>query len=283
MSENQIAQNNNNYDDETKSIILSLETLTKEYDTVLIKYNQAQKDYINYLKPKTTNNGLEPDPLIYIKGKKFDGTSTISEGASDSIEKCKAMCSSNSSCTGATYNLDKAYCSIKSGEGPISAGTENDYAIVPENLKYLQIIQDLTERLTDINQEIIITLNKGEPLYSEQEIQRQQQNIILNKNYEELIKEREKVEGTIKKYKDLDKKQNETNIFVSQKYLIYIFLIIIILIIVFLFVNFLSSTTTPTDISSFQESNSLNITTYIIIFVIFLITFIIWKNNQITK
>ena len=32
-----------------------LEKLSKEYDIVLIKYNQAQKDYINYLKTQSSN------------------------------------------------------------------------------------------------------------------------------------------------------------------------------------------------------------------------------------
>ena len=58
-SSNKNSSNNdkNNYttDDGTKSVVLSLETLSKEYDTVLIKYNQAQKDYINYLKSQSTS------------------------------------------------------------------------------------------------------------------------------------------------------------------------------------------------------------------------------------
>ena len=42
--------NSSENDDGTKSIVLNLVKLSKEYDIVLIKYNQAQKDYINYLK-----------------------------------------------------------------------------------------------------------------------------------------------------------------------------------------------------------------------------------------
>jgi hypothetical protein len=356
---------NINDDDGTKSIILSLETLSKEYDTVLIKYNQAQTDYINYLKiqseqsannvcskyksdskeidqacydevwkkagctttgvvnansnwaKKQTLNGLIDDsfawatmtdsnhrnscygttnkdfttaispnyninsePLISIKGQKFEGTK-LRESAATSVEQCMAMCSADSSCTGATYNLDKAYCLTVTGEGSINDGTPNDYAIVPENLKHLKIIQKLSEKLTNINQEILKTINAGEPLYGVQNVQRKKQTVILNENYNKLTQEREKVENSIKKYQDLDKSQNETNIFINQKYLIYIMLIIIILIIVFLFITFLSSSSTPTSPSSsstFEQSNNLNKSTYIVIFIIFLITFIIWKK-----
>ena len=261
MSKNKNTSNNNiNTDDGTKSIVLSLETLSKEYDTVLIKYNQAQKDYINYLKTQPTNmacskynadskeidqacydeiwrksgctttgainassdwsksqtlNGLiydsflwatmtdsqhrqgcygtttdtsvystatEPnyninaEPLTSIKGTTFWGSEKLNEGEATSIEQCKAMCAADSSCTGATYNPDKAYCWTRKGEGSINASIPNDYAIIPENLKYLKVIQGLSEQLTTINDKILQIMNKGHPLYSEQDIKRKTTN-----------------------------------------------------------------------------------------------------------
>jgi hypothetical protein len=352
--------NNNDTDDGTKSVVLDLEKLSKEYDIVLIKYNQAQKDYINYLKTQSTNmscskyssdskeidqacydeiwrksgctttgvtnassdwsksqtlNGLiydsflwatmtdsqhregcygsttdetvystatEPnyninsEPLTDIKGTTFWGTGKLDEGEATSIEQCKAMCSADSSCTGATYNPDKAYCWTRTGEGAINASIPNDYAIIPENLKYLKVIQGLSEQLTNINQEILKTMNKGKPLYSEQELQRKQQTAILNRNYKKLMKEREKVEKTIKKYQDLNKSQNQGEIFITQNYTKFIILIIIILIIVFLFIKILPSMATTQTI---QSGGSLKNNTYFFIFIIILITFIIWNKN----
>ena len=52
---NQNNNQSNNADDGTKSVVLGLEKLSKEYDIVLIRYNQAQKDYINYLKTQSTS------------------------------------------------------------------------------------------------------------------------------------------------------------------------------------------------------------------------------------
>jgi hypothetical protein len=349
--------NNINTDDGTKSIVLSLETLSKKYDTTLIKYNQAQKDYINYLKTQSTNmscskynsdskeidqacydeiwrksgctttgvtnastdwaksqtlNGLiydsflwatmtdtqhregcygtttdtsvfstatEPnyninaEPLTSIKGTTFWGSGKLNEGEATSIEQCKAMCAADSSCTGATYNPDKAYCWTRTGEGPINTSIPNDYAIIPENLKHLKVIQGLSEQLTDINQDILKTINNGQPLYSEQDTARKQQTVILNKNYKKLIKEREKVEKTIKKYQELNQQQNQANIFINKNYTTFIFLIIIILIIIFIFIKILPNTQ-PT----IQQGGSLKNNTYIFIFIIVLITFIIWNN-----
>lgn len=363
QTKNKNSNNNNknsNDDDGTKSVVLGLEKLSKEYDIVLIRYNQAQKDYINYLKTQSTSmscskynseskeidqacydeiwaksgctttgvvnsssdwakgqtlNGLiydsflwatmtdsdhrqgcygsttdetiystatEPnyninaEPLTEIKGSTFWGTGKLDEGQATSIEQCKAMCSADSSCTGATYNPDKAYCWTRTGEGSINASIPNDYAIIPENLKYLKVIQGLSEQLTNINQEILKTMNKGKPLYSEQELHRKQQTVILNRNYKKLVKEREKVEKTIKKYQDLNKSQNQGEIFISQNYSKFIILTIILLIIIFIFIKILPS---MANTQTIQSGGSLKNNTYFLIFIIILITFIIWNKN----
>jgi hypothetical protein len=278
MNENHMTKNknsNNNTDDGTKSIVLSLETLSKEYDTVLIKYNQAQKDYIDYINIQSTepNYNINSEPLTAIKGTTFWGSEKLNEGKATSIEQCKAMCSADASCSGATYNPDKAYCWTRKGEGSINTSIPNDYAIIPENLKYLKVIQGLSEQLTSINNKILKTINKGEPLYSEQDIKRKQQTVILNENYKKLMKEREKVEKTIKKYQDLIETQNQGELFINKNYTTYIFLILVILIAIFLFIKFLPNTPT------IQQGGSLKNNTYFFIFILILIVFIIWNKN----
>jgi hypothetical protein len=376
MSENQTTQNNNcnndnnsnqnndnnsnqNNDDGTKSVVLGLEKLSKEYDIVLIKYNQAQKDYINYLKTQSSNNscskynseskeidqacydeiwkkssctttgivnastdwaksqtlnglindsfswatmtdsehrdgcyGASADSSVYstatepnyninsetltaIKGATFWGADKLNEGDSTSVEQCKEMCSADSSCTGATYNIDKAYCWTRTGEGAISTGTPSEYAIIPENLKYLKVIQGLSKKLESINQSILKIMNKGKPLYSTQEIQRKRQTAVLNYNYKKLIKEREKVEKTIKKYQDLNKSQNEGEIVITKNYSAFIGSVIVFLIIVVLFIKILPATAAQ----SIQQGGSLNKNTYFFIFIIILITLTIWIKN----
>jgi len=351
-------KNNDNDNDNTKSVVLSLEKLSKEYDTVLIKYNQAQQDYINYLQGQTSNmscskyssdsksidqdcydeiwkkagctttgkinansdwsksqtldgliydsflwatmtdtehrNGcygsttdttvyssatepnynINSEPLIDIKGTTFWGAGKLSEGEATSIEQCKAMCSSDASCSGATYNPDKAYCWTRTGEGSVNTSIPNDYAIIPENLKYLKVIQKLSEQLTNINSKILKTINKGKPLYSEQEIQIKQQTAVLNNNYKKLTKEREKVEKTIKKYQDLNKSQNNAEVFINKNYTTFFLLIFIILIVVFLFIKF-----SPESSTTIQQGGSLKTNTYYFIFIIIFITFIIWNKK----
>lgn len=221
------------------------------------------------------NYNLNSEPLTSIKGTTFWGEKKLSEGEATSLEQCKAMCSSDSSCSGATYNPDKAYCWTRTGEGQINTSLSNDYAIIPENLKYLKVIQGLSEKLTNINSKILKEINKGKPIYSEQEIQIKQQTAVLNINYKKLMKEREKVEKTIKKYQDLNKSHNNGEIFINKNYTTYFFSIIIILIIVFLIIKFLPVTPTNT----IQQGGELKNNTYYLIFIIIFITFIIWYKN----
>jgi hypothetical protein len=213
--------------------------------------------------------------LVDIKGATFWGTRGLSEGAASSIEECKARCSADSSCSGATYNSDKAYCWTRSGDSQVGVGMPTDYAIIPENLKYLKIIQGLSQKLTNINDKILKTMNKGEPLYSKQDIHRKQQTMVLNQNYKKLTEEREKVEKTIKKYQELNKEQNEGEIVITKNYSAFILSVVIFLIIVVLFIKLMPSTPIP------QQGGGLKNTTYILIFIIVLITFIIW--NKILK
>jgi hypothetical protein len=223
----------------------------------------------------TTVANPKVENLVDIKGATFWGTRGLSEGAASSIEECKARCSADSSCSGATYNSDKAYCWTRSGDSQVGVGMPTDYAIIPENLKYLKIIQGLSQKLTDINDKILKTMNKGEPLYSRQDIHRKQQTILLNQNYKKLTEEREKVEKTIKKYQDLNQAQNEGEIVITKNYSAFILSVVIFLIIVGLFIKLMPSTPIP------QQGGGLKNTTYILIFIIVLITFIIW--NKILK
>ena len=64
INNNDNNKNGNNKND-TKSVVLNLETLSKEYDTVLIKYNQAQKNYVNYFQKLENLILLDFNKIVY--------------------------------------------------------------------------------------------------------------------------------------------------------------------------------------------------------------------------
>ena len=224
----------------------------------------------------TTVSNPKTENLIDIKGATFWGTGLISERESNSVDECKALCSADESCTGATYNSDKAYCWLRSGEGSVNTGLPNDYAIIPENLKYLKVIQALSEKLTSINDQVLQAMNNGNPLYSAQDMARKKQTAILNLNYKKLTKEREKVEETIKKYQELNKSQNLGYTFINKNYSTFITTVIIVIILIILFIKFLPTQTVETV----QQGGGLKNNKYILILILTMcfVTFLIWNK-----
>jgi hypothetical protein len=121
-----------------------LETLTAEYDAVLLKYNKALADNIDFQ---------------VLPGQTYMNT-VLSEGAATSVDECKAMCSSDKQCTGATFNSDDQYCRTTSGEGSPTVSSDSDYAI----LENKHTLTSLNKRLLDINQEIVQLMKTLEPI-----------------------------------------------------------------------------------------------------------------------
>jgi hypothetical protein len=298
---------------QTESTILNLESLTAEYDALLLQYNQVQTDYVNFLKQEsekpcsgigsddkaitqkcyddiwkkagcTTKAGdvsndwikqqtkntmiadshawatmtdadhrkgcygdsksystlAKPDyninqtPLTDIQGQAYWGAAAVSEGAASTIDECKAMCRSNSKCTGATYNPDKQYCWARSGEGQPMPALPNDYAIIPSSVKYLNLLNSLNARLTEINEKILVLVKDGKVLYKTQTDESSKQSSVLQQNYNSLKKERSDIEQKLKQYEDLDATKVETDIQLVQNNYYYIFFFIMSLLFMFI-------------------------------------------------
>jgi hypothetical protein len=178
-------------------------------------------DYANYL------NTLSTTQLEELKGTSFWGTSGLSEGTSKSINECKAMCASNSKCSGATFNPDKKYCWLRKGDGPIMPSSSNDYSIIPENIKYLNLIKITNQKLMDLNQQILGIINNNISLYNKQSTGRNVNYKTLNDNYYSLLNERNKIQKEIQKFEELNEQQNESSIHITKNYSFYFILLAI--------------------------------------------------------
>lgn len=217
------------------SQVLDLEVLKKQYDTLLIQYKQAQADYINYLSDGKT----QERKYKVIQGKTFWGTDAISEQSADSLEQCQSLCTSNNKCTGATYNKDKSYCWIRTGDGTISDGMENDYAIIPDEINHIKVISGLSERLTGINDKILKIIESQNPVYEEQIEERKVQINALSTSYKKLIEERKAIMAKLKKYEDLNQAESQGEININKQRLTYVFSVAGIVILIILFFKFL--------------------------------------------
>jgi hypothetical protein len=168
--------------------------------------------------------------LTYFKGKTFLGSGSISNTSASSVEDCQALCSNTSGCTGATFNSDKGACLIRSGEGDLSNGTKNDYAIMVEGPGLLKLSKHLNNKLTQINNQISNIVGDGTEM-NNQSLERKQKTHDLVANAKKLDMERDKIKKFIDEYQDLDEAEVEGSLMTNSNY--YSFLLLLILAIVF--------------------------------------------------
>jgi len=267
--------NNENTTEDSSSIVLNLESLTKNYQTLLIEYQQAVVNYINYIKGKTdvSNNNVDNgDAMVTIKGVQYWGTGGISQNNSKTINECKAACVAESGCTGAIYNATdyaQPMCWLRSGESNMRAGKENDYSLIKKEQYLLSIIQSINEKLTAINQQIMEITSDGQPVFETSLQEGQHQNSTLINNYKQLTQDREKITKLMNEYQTLEEQQIQGDIKINQNY--YSFLLLIALAIIILFMVYNLSGSTP----SIQSGGNLSSNAYYYVFGIILVVFCI--------
>ena len=277
----QESHNKNTYE-KSNSIVLDLETLTKKYQTLLIEYQQAALNYINYVNEQAIDENSSSRSMMTIQGSAYWGTDGISQNISNSLNECKASCINTDGCTGATYNstdYEQPMCWLRSGISKVAVGKDGDYAIVNKAQNLLSIVQDINEKLTDINQQILSKKKEGQPLYDENLQESQVQNSDLIDKYNILVADRTKIAKLMNEYQTLDEQQNQGNIKISQNYYSYILLLALAIISIYFLVKYSSVSNLVKITSQTSEVASSNPYYFIfgIIIIILLINFLVNK------
>ena len=221
---------------------LSLSLLGQEYDALLIQYQQAYKNYIDYISSSTytsaSASASASASYATLQGNTFWGTGGVSEGASNTVEECQGQCSSLSNCTGATFNPDKKYCWARKGEGDVIPGLDNDVAIVPKVKQYTNVLYNINSQLIALNKKIMDMSNASVPELHKERETRSKINEQLMLNYEILMNEKKRVDLLIREYEMLEDVNKNSSISVNQKYSAYITITLILGILVILFILF---------------------------------------------
>jgi len=269
----------NNIVEQGNSIALNLEALNSEYKTLLISYQQATVDYVNYLKQsnnkcQTSNNAADLNCWAIIKNQAFWGVSGISQTSVGSPEECATSCAKTAQCSGATFNPSNNTCILRKGEGsPIP--TEGSYAIVSKGKKLLQIVDNINNRLTELNTKINNVIQQQKNLNNMQIAPKQnsQSQALLN-NYYQLMEEREQIKRMLNQYQDTERNMDERDIVVTQNYYTYILLFGLVIIIVFILVK----VSLPTN-KQYGGGKMTNNILYIVIFILIIILIIHFSKN----
>jgi len=277
---------NNNDSSNVNSVILKLESLYNEYDTVLLKYQQAIANYSSFLQSQTSNNNKNNNSFTVIPESAFWGTGSAGSQSvynnTSNANACSALCAQTKGCTGATFNSNNnsSLCFLRSGDGSIIPSGSNDYAVVPLSKKYLLNIQSLNKQLTDINQKIVIIINNpGQQVYNSQVSQTAIKGQELKQNYNKLVKERKMIEKKLKEFQDIDQAEYNSDLITNSNYLSYLLLLAIAIICIVILFKMTTSSTS----SSVQYGGKLNNKVYYIVFALIFSVLIIYYYSHLRR
>ena len=244
--------------------------------TTVSNPNYNSSKFNTTTKPNFNVNNV---PMTSVKGTTFWGASPLSQSTLKTVGECEALCSTTSGCSGATYNETSTICSLRKGDGDIMTGSSSDYSIVPKSLSLLKIVQNINEKLTQVNNKIQKMSQPIETQFNAEAQQRSTSNTNLIDQYNNLVGEREKIQHMLNEYQTLDEQQVEGNIHISQNYYSFILLMFLAILVIFLLYKF----SIPSDQSSttiVQNGPELGTIAYYIVFGLFLLVLLFTLYNK---
>jgi hypothetical protein len=214
----------------------SFKQLQNQYNSILTQYRETYQNYLESLDSSTTSTST----LTIIEKASFFGNSEISNQQISSVNDCLQSCSSNSLCSGATYNTDTQSCSLRQGNGDIIF-SKNDAlnAIVPSSLYYNYQLKQLNQQLLDLNGKMTSSLQNSYHDYEVNEKpEKQKQQDILNNNHTILQNDRGQISKMIEEHQFLNEADQNSQVVVIQQYSQYIVYLLIAILLIVLIINF---------------------------------------------
>ena len=218
------------------SDILQLQTLEVQYETKLTEYKSAFASYVTTVKSQTNANSY-----VILPGKKFMGTASVSDNSNSSSSQCQALCSSNTSCTGATFNSISGVCKLRKGDGLISDSASSDIAIVTKSKEQLDNLEKINSQLIYINDQMVAITRRINPSVNENDSTIVTNNNFLVTNNTALLAEQVKIKNMLNKFNDLDQEYNDQTLNVERnnaRYYLWFIIMIVALILTSKFLFF---------------------------------------------
>jgi len=209
---------------------MSFESLSSQFNNILTQYQNTYQAYLNSL--DTSDNSLITSPNTL-----FTGEGQLSVEQSSTVDNCQASCSTNASCSGASFNTTNNNCTLSSGSGSLSNSTENTSFVEP-GIYYSYQLQLLNEQLMSINQQMMQSSTASQGTFQQNQQQTQQSQQILNQNYETLQQERSEIARMVREYQTLNQAYDNGTINTNSSYAQYIVLLLVTILLVFLLIKF---------------------------------------------
>jgi hypothetical protein len=196
--------------DKLQEAIIKVETLQKEYEVTLQQYQESSNNYVSSL---DTNDNT----FVALKGRTWWGSSGLKEARVANQNECESMCAADAKCTGATFNSVRKYCWTRGGDGKLSPGEDNDYALLTKQKSALELTNSLNDKLISINTQITALLKEMEPDVTEQKKEINEKQKQLDSSYQKLLGNKLDMETQLQEYYSINQENEKQSLFVTQK------------------------------------------------------------------
>lgn len=247
-----------------------LQSLSNEFNMLINKYQETYQNYLNVINSDKIN-------FETVVNASYNGENKINTITDTNVNNCQTECSSNSSCSGATFNTTSNNCTLISGTGNIIK-TQKSTAIVEEAIYYSYQLKKMNAKLIEINKKMLTTSNNNYNSFKKSQQENEQQEQTINNNYKTLSDERSQIEQMIREYETLNRAYDNANVNTTSNYYSYIALLFITILLIFLFFKF--SLDGSQSGGSNKMLNSLNkLYKFLPVLLALLAIFIFIKNN----
>jgi hypothetical protein len=169
-----------------------------------------------------------------LPGRTWWGTYSIKEGSAETKDDCISMCATDSNCTGATFNEVKRYCWTRGGDGSLSVGTSDDYALIPKLKSIVIVLSGLNDKLMDINKQLQGEIKKLNPILKEEREENEAKQQKFDQYYYDLSDDKAEMAKLLNEYNSVEAELDNQTLVVEQQnlsYRIWILLSIILILI----------------------------------------------------
>lgn len=252
--------NTNNSSTDTENIEQQLDTLTNQFNSVLSEFQQKYNDFIILINNENTSSSSTTntaDIYAIIPNANYWGQSGLSEGNSSSSAQCLADCYSKTGCTGATYDSDTNYCWVRTGNGRVAPGKDNQSAIIKKTILYKYQLEDLNARLIGINNKIMAIINDNTVIINTNTTLKNKQENALKYHKKMIEQNQMEIANLENQYKTLQVADQNSTLMVNQNYYWFVlYLIFVIILGIFLFVVVIKSGPKKAEQSAFGSITS---------------------------
>ncbi len=207
-----------------------MEMLSNKFNSLLTQYQDTYQDFVNTI---SSNN----NSFTSVNNSAFVGGTNINTLKNSSVNNCLTSCSTNKSCSGATFDDTQKTCTLSSGNGNI-INSKDQTAIVKQALYYSNQMQKINNELINTNSSMMHLANSNADNYKQTQQMNSEKAQILENNYNTLESERMEIAEIIRQYETLNSAYENGNINVTSNYYTYIVYLLISIFLIFLLLKF---------------------------------------------